>query len=104
MATYWCAFRLAADKAYRTRYEAVSQALFSLRTKGAGAWTEAAPFYAFQSELGLDDVAKRLAAAIDPDRDLIVVGVLGGPATAYCGPLQHPETFAAMFPEAKNLA
>jgi hypothetical protein len=103
MATFWCTFRLAADKAYRTRYEALLQALFALRANGAAAWTETTPFCAFQAELGLEEVARRLAKAIDDRRDLIVVGVLGDRATVYSGPLQHPEAFAAMFPEAKRL-
>ena len=103
MANYWCAFRLAADKAYRTRYEALSKAIFALRGRNAASWTEATYFCAFQADVSLDEAARTLVAAIDPERDMIVVGVVGTSAVFYRGPLQQVSAFRAIFPEARLL-
>ena len=103
MACYWCAFRLAADKAYRARYEALLKAIFALRGKNGASWSEASYFVAFNADASLDNVARALREAIDPDRDVLVVGLIGGAAAIAMGPLQHGGAFAALFPQATYL-
>jgi hypothetical protein len=103
MANYWCVFRLAADRAYRSRYEALLNALFALRGKDGASWTEASYYCAFQSPATLDEVAARLGQVIDPQRDLVVVGVVGAEIVSYRGALQHPDAFAALFPNAREM-
>ncbi len=102
MANYWCAFRLAADKTYRTRYEAVMAKVFSLRGKGAATWTEASYFLAFHADLTLQEVARELTQILDDKRDMMVVGVIGTSEVLWFGQLQHPATLSALFPGASR--
>jgi hypothetical protein len=83
----------------------LSKAIFALRGRGRGAasWTEATYFCAFQADVSLDEAARALAAAIDPERDMIVVGVVGTGEAVYCGQLQHAAAFRAIFPGARPL-
>jgi hypothetical protein len=103
MANYWCAFRLAADRAYRARYEAFLKAMFALRGRTGAAWSEAGYFLAFQAEAGLEEVGRALRTAIDPERDLVVVGVVGTGEAIVIGALRHPDAFAAIFPSGRPL-
>jgi hypothetical protein len=100
MASYWCAFRLAADKAYRSRYDAFLARVFALRGKTAATWTEASYFLAFQADLSLEEVARQLTATLDAKRDMLVVGVIGTAEVVWFGQLQHPATFGELFPGA----
>jgi hypothetical protein len=104
MTNYWCAFRLAADKSYRSRYEAFLTAAFALCDKGAARWSEASYFLAFQSSRTLDEVARHMADAIDPARDVLVVGTIGSSDARYVGALNHADAFRALFPDATALS
>ncbi|NML95455.1 hypothetical protein [Novosphingobium olei] len=66
-------FRIHEDAGYNVTYEKL---IAAVRKSVAGNWWyEPTSFYAFESELGISDLAATLKAAIRSDRDLIILGM-----------------------------
>lgn len=72
MATYWMNFRIKDDKTYSDRYDALMTAIGDIST---GHWADTTSFIVFASAEKMDSVAETLKNAINPDTDLIVIGM-----------------------------
>ena len=71
MNVYWLTFRIEHNSGYNARYQALQEAVKALATMPW--WVESTSFIVFQSTLGIDAVAARLKAAIDPRLDMALV-------------------------------
>jgi hypothetical protein len=72
--TYWMSFRLHNVVARDQRYERLSNGLN--RLSPTPIWMEPTSLLVFQSEAGIDDVAAVVKAAIYPQTDLAIVGMM----------------------------
>ena len=72
MAVYWLSFRLADGPTYPARYDAFVDAVEQMKSMW---WVETSAFFVFETTLDINAVAARAKAAIDPARDIALIGM-----------------------------
>lgn len=72
MAAYWLSFRLESDNTYSERYDALVEAV---RLQSSKWWLETSSFFVFESANGIDSVASKVKAAINPSKNIILLGM-----------------------------
>lgn len=70
---YWVTFRLKDNRTRDDRYDALMAAMRDCA--GSKWWVEPTSFAVFQSDLGIDDLAAHLGAAIDEGVDVLLIGM-----------------------------
>lgn len=73
MTTYWVSFRIAEIGDYQSRYDALHESVQEIIHPGRW-WVETTSFYLFESAKGADAIATHLKSAINPARDLVLLG------------------------------
>ena len=90
METYWLSFRLKDDQTYDRRYEALSQAI---RFRTDKWWIEPSAFFLFRSASTIDQLAQAVRDAIDPSKDLAIIGMSNIKACRIVGDNQDTDVF-----------
>lgn len=73
MHAYWVTFRLADTGEYADRH---ARLVASVKRKSVGlVWAQPTSFMLFQSDLKIDDLAQHLKSAINPLKDLVLLGM-----------------------------
>lgn len=72
MGVYWLSFRLAEEGDYDLRYKGLYAAIESRSTKW---WFETSSFILFESAESIGTLSTAVKAAIDPSKDLVVLGM-----------------------------
>lgn len=98
MADHWLTFRLADDRTYQDRYDAL---ITAVNKAGTGFWDGPTSFIAIRTPDDIDALGRKLKTAIDPQKDLIVIRQIGKDNTRYAG--DPGDGFLAFFPNAKKL-
>lgn len=93
MAAYWISFRLADDRDYTQRYEALMEAIRQLSTKW---WTEPTAFIVFESASKIDAVATAVKQVIDEAVDIVLIGMPEYKDARAIGAIQDGDIFTLM--------
>lgn len=72
MKVYWLTFRIADDANYAKRYAAVVDAVHDMARTW---WVESTSFFVFLSALDIDSVATTVKRAMNPAKDLALLGM-----------------------------
>jgi len=72
MRTFWLSFCIADDVTYSDRYDALEAAVSGLAVQW---WKETTSFILFSSERTIDEIASFVEAAVDPDQDVVLIGM-----------------------------
>ena len=88
---YWVTFRIADHGNWKARYEAVQEAVKELT--GGKWWTEPTSFLVFKSDHSIDTIASHIRAALDPDRDIAVVGMPDVKSARVVGNVEDSDLF-----------
>ena len=100
MAKYWVTFRLTENLTRPGRYRALTTALSEI---GSFHWSEPTSFVAFESNLSLEQVGLYLKRAVDPNIDLVLVGLSYTSMHCYVGNPVAFQNFHRHFPGAKKV-
>lgn len=90
MATHWLSFRIADDRTYRQRYEALVAAIQTHSTKW---WLDTSSFFVFESVHSIDTIASAVKEAIDEDTDVILIGMTDFKSARLIGANQDKDIF-----------
>lgn len=88
--TYWLSFRLEDNRSYRARYDALMDAVQQLSQKW---WVEPSSFLVFSSSESIDSVAAAVKAAVDPNVDLVTIGMPDYKSARLIGNNGDPDVF-----------
>jgi hypothetical protein len=92
--TYWLTFRLADDATYSTRLDKLTKAVQDV-TAGTW-WVEPTSFLLFQSASDIDAVAAIVKAAINPAKDIVLIGMPDYKSARIIGASTDPDLFKLM--------
>jgi len=95
MAKYWVAFRIENNATYSKRYDALLEAMKSVRN---GSWVEPTSFFLMTSDHTIDAVAKSLAAALSAKTDLMIIGDAATDNSRVFGKVDHPDVLSSIAP------
>lgn len=95
MAKYWAAFRIENNATYSKRYDALLDAMKSVRT---GSWVEPTSFFLMTSNHSLDTVAKALSSALSAATDLMIIGDATTDNCRVFGKVDHPDVLRSISP------
>ncbi len=98
MAVYWLTFRLKEDATYSDRYDALIEQVKGIQHMW---WVDASSFILFEATSSIDDIAKFIKGAIDPAKDLVLVGMPDFKDARVIGALKDQDLFTLM-PFTKN--
>jgi hypothetical protein len=86
-------FRIADDQQYAQRYDNLVEAV---RTIASEWWTESTSFLLFESALSIDDVAAKVKDAINPAKDLALIGMPDYKSARAVGAVKDGDLFKLM--------
>lgn len=72
MATHWLTFRLEDNATYSDRYDALIE---TIRERSSKWWLETSAFLLFDTGYTIDQIATDVKGVIDPNRDIILIGM-----------------------------
>lgn len=100
MKTYWVSFTIADEKVdgedYNARWEALYDAVYGMN-KGV-CWEETTAFILFQTDIKIDDVMRKLKAAVSPEHDIVLVRYLDHANARFFGPVVDVEALKKLIP------
>ena len=97
---YWATFRLKQNPTWQKRYTALGLAFDKV---GSRFWQEPTSFVAFNSVQVLENVARILKPALDPNVDLLVLALSDTSSCCYIGTPDNAAVFKHHFPFAKKV-
>ena len=99
METFWLSYRLEDDSSYSQRYDKLIETVDALSTKW---WLEPSSFIVFASAVGIDTVAAKVKAAINPRTDIAVIGMPDFKSARLIG-VSHDEDIFDLIPFIKKV-
>lgn len=93
MAVYWLSFRLADDDDYQARYDALEEAV---RTQATKWWLETSSFFVFESAQNIDSAASSVKKAINPVKDIVLIGMAEYKSGRLIGASEDSDIFKLM--------
>jgi len=93
MAVYWLTFRFKEDAGRADRQHRL---LETVRLRSSRWWTESASFLLFESAATINHVAAAIRGAIDPRRDLALLGMPHVREARIIGSVRNDDLFALM--------
>lgn len=93
MAVYWTTFRIHNDASYRTRYDALVEAIRVISKKW---WVDPTSFLLFESDKSIDGVAAAVKEAINSATDMALIGMPDFKDARAVGHTHDQDLFALM--------
>jgi D-aminopeptidase len=100
MATYWLTFRFHDNATSDERRDELYEAISQLATKW---WIEPTSFLVFDSGHGIDSIAAKVKAAINPSIDLVLIGMPEVKSCRLIGKSDEYQTLVELVPFVKRV-
>jgi hypothetical protein len=100
MATYWLTFRIHETGNADARRDALYEAIKTLTSEW---WVEPTSFIAFDSASNIDAVAAKAKSAINPNIDLVFIGMTDYKSARLVGDSDDFRTVLKLFPFVKRV-